>query len=65
MFKMGRKFCPRCKSENVEKEMGVLLAVGIPQKWKCKKCGYYGFIFPEKEKIKTNITKNIKESYND
>lgn len=48
-----RTFCPRCRSFNVKKENNALLALGAPQRWKCNNCGYYNFIFPEKEtKIK-------------
>ena len=46
---MGKKFCPKCKSIDVRAEMGILLAVGVPPKWICNKCGYNGFIFPELE----------------
>jgi transposase-like protein len=46
---MNKVFCPKCKSTDVRKEMDILLAMGTPQKWVCNKCGYYGFLFPEKE----------------
>ena len=64
---MKVKFCPKCKSSNIEKELNVLLAVGAPQKWICKECGYYGLMFPEinekninkirREKIKNDTKK--------
>jgi len=54
---MGRKFCPRCKSENVRAGLSATLAVGAPQNWVCNNCGYYGLIFPEKE-IKTKVKRN-------
>ena len=41
---MGRKFCPRCGSEDVNMAAG-----GITGTWKCEKCSYIGSIFPEKE----------------
>jgi len=46
--------CLKCKSENVKKEMNVLLAVGVPQKWKCNNCGFISFMFPIKEN-KSNV----------
>jgi len=49
---MGKMFCPKCKSTNVWREITVSLALGVPQKWICKDCGYSGFIFPELEKMK-------------
>ena len=58
---MKKIFCPKCKSENVRKEMSILLVFGAPQKWVCNKCGYYGHIFPEKEiKIKRQNKLTIK-----
>jgi len=54
-----KRFCPKCKSENVRKEMNILLALGAPQKWVCNKCGYHGHMFPIKEKLK-NIKKKTK-----
>lgn len=54
---MGKMFCPRCKSIDVRKELGVLLAIGAPQAWVCNKCGYAGDIFPEKE-IKSKLKRN-------
>ncbi len=53
---MGEKICPKCKSTNVRKDLNVLLAMGVPQNWICNKCGYYGYIFPEKD-IKTKNKK--------
>ena len=54
---MKKKFCPKCKSFNVEKEFNVLLAAGVPQKWICKECGYYGIIFPEVDEKNINKIK--------
>jgi len=56
---MGTTICPKCKSEDVRKEMNVLLAAGAPQKWICNKCGYNGYIFPVKEKL--NKTAKLKK----
>ncbi len=41
---MKVKFCPKCKSEVVEMVIGGKIGL-----WECKKCGYRGSIFPEKE----------------
>ena len=43
------RFCPKCKSKNVHIDIGVTAVFGIPGKWKCRDCGFSGFIFPEKE----------------
>jgi len=48
---MGKKFCPKCESTNVGMRLNILLAVGVPQEWKCNDCGYSGFIFPELENL--------------
>ncbi len=52
-----KRICPKCKSEDVRKEMNVLLSAGAPQKWICNKCGYYGHIFPVKTKLKNKKIK--------
>ncbi len=58
---MKKKFCPKCKSVNIEKELNVLLAVGVPQNWRCKECGYYGIVFPKAdEKDISKIKRNQK-----
>ena len=44
---MGIKFCPKCKSENVQMVIG-----GQVGMWECKDCGFEGSVFPEKEKEK-------------
>ena len=41
---VSKKFCPRCGSEEVE-----MIAGGITGTWMCRKCGFSGAIFPEKE----------------
>tara|TARA_Y100000034_G_scaffold136481_1_gene213176 strand:+ start:3637 stop:3804 length:168 start_codon:yes stop_codon:yes gene_type:complete len=38
------KFCPKCKSEDV-----MMVAGGEIGIWMCKKCGFRGSVFPEKE----------------
>ena len=47
--KITLKFCPKCKSVDVEKEMALTMIFGIPQQWKCNKCGFKNYVFPEKE----------------
>ena len=49
---MKIKFCPKCKSKDIEvvKEgslPGKPYHYSAPKKYRCKKCGYEG-IFPEK-----------------
>jgi len=41
---MRIKFCPKCRGE----EIG-MIAGGLIGLWECKKCGFSGTIFPEKE----------------
>lgn len=55
MFKMAKRFCPKCKSENVRKELNVLLVAGVPQNWICENCGFHNFEFPIKEKLNKNL----------
>ena len=43
---MGKYFCPKCKSENVN---GVSIFGIVPLRWKCKDCGFEGPTFPIKE----------------
>ncbi|MBU1136085.1 MAG: hypothetical protein ABIG37_00045 [Nanoarchaeota archaeon] len=45
---MRIKFCPKCKSYEIELMVGG--EIGL---YRCKKCGFSGSIFPEKE-IKLN-----------
>ncbi len=42
---MGIKFCPKCKSENVDMVRGDNLL------WGCLDCNFQNAIFPEKEKL--------------
>ena len=44
---MKIKFCPKCK--NIDLEM---IAGGMVGMMRCKKCGFSGAIFPEKEIVK-------------
>jgi ribosomal protein L37AE/L43A len=43
---VGKKFCPKCQSEQVYMEAGGMIGV-----WNCANCRFSGSIFPEKEKI--------------
>jgi transposase-like protein len=43
------KFCPRCKSKNVQKDFTLFTLVGAPSQWRCLDCGFTGHIFPEAE----------------
>jgi len=52
---MRVKFCPRCKSKEIKLVVGGNIGL-----WECKKCGYRGSIFPEKE-IKVNEEKKDKK----
>jgi len=48
---MKIKFCPECKSENIEINPTVdQAAFGFHQTHKCADCGYENIVFPEKEK---------------
>ena len=53
---MKKRFCPKCKSENVKLDQGKLY--GAPGNWVCNSCGCYNVVFPIKEKL--NKTKNKK-----
>ncbi|MDP7458367.1 MAG: hypothetical protein QGH47_06585 [Candidatus Woesearchaeota archaeon] len=45
------RFCPKCKSENVEKDLSTeSFAQGsFFNKYKCNKCKFEGIFFPEKD----------------
>ncbi|NCN98678.1 hypothetical protein GW923_00645 [Candidatus Pacearchaeota archaeon] len=47
---MEKKFCPNCKSENVE-----LVAGGVSGTWMCRDCGFSGSLFPEKDIVGGNM----------
>ena len=53
---MVRRFCPKCKSEDIKLDQGKLY--GTSGNWICNKCGFYNVEFPIKEKL--NKIKNIK-----
>jgi len=42
------KFCPKCKSRDVNIKIGTSAAYGCPQKWQCNNCGFELLSFPEK-----------------
>tara|TARA_Y100000310_G_scaffold345413_1_gene464704 strand:- start:13595 stop:13768 length:174 start_codon:yes stop_codon:yes gene_type:complete len=44
MTNIAKKFCPKCKSEDI-----MMMAGGVTGTWMCKKCGFHGTLFPEKE----------------
>ena len=52
---LGKKFCPNCKSEEV-----MMVDGGMTGTWMCKKCGFSGSIFPEKEIVGGNMNGNLK-----
>jgi len=52
---LSKKFCPNCGSEEVR-----MVASGMTGAWMCKKCGFSGSIFPEKEIIGGNMNENLK-----
>ena len=59
--KIKIRFCPKCKSENVEMNATPLSAVaGINPGWICNKCGFNSLEFPEKE-LKLNKKKKGKK----
>lgn len=48
---MKPKFCPKCKSENVQRNITALSgAIGVMADWKCDDCGFQAPEFPD-EKI--------------
>jgi len=50
---LSRKFCPKCGSEDV-----MMIAAGMTGSWMCKKCGFTGSVFPEKEVVGREIDEN-------
>lgn len=57
---MPKKFCPKCKSENVKIAISASAVLGVPQNWVCNICGYSNVVFPEKERLtKLKTTKLI------
>jgi len=53
------RFCPKCKSEDIELQLSNLY--GVPGNWVCNKCGFYNANFPVKDKLKEEKNKNGKE----
>lgn len=50
MKKVKIRFCPKCKSTNIEKDLEVLpTKFGIQLDWICKDCGFKAAEFPQKE----------------
>ncbi|VVB79175.1 Uncharacterised protein [uncultured archaeon] len=47
---MKPKFCPKCKSEDVEIKITTSASYGSPQNWKCNDCGFSAPEFPELKK---------------
>jgi len=43
------RFCPNCKSTDVQINISTMAVFGFPQKWICNKCGFKQFAFPEME----------------
>jgi hypothetical protein len=46
------RICPQCESLDVCQEtpgVSLNIAFGMPTMYKCKKCGFQGYIFPEVE----------------
>ena len=52
---LSKKFCPNCGSEEV-----MMVAGGMTGTWMCKKCGFSGSIFSEKEIVGGNMNENLK-----
>ena len=51
IFKMEEKrFCPKCKSEDVRLDQDNLYSA--PINWVCNKCEFYNVNFPIKEELK-------------
>ena len=44
------KICPKCNSKNLQIDITLTAAVGLPQKFKCGDCGFESFIVAEEEK---------------
>ena len=57
------KICPRCSSIDVEIKgqggLSGLTALGLPTIYRCRKCGYRGYAFPE---IDLNMIEKRKKS---
>ncbi|MCH7568676.1 MAG: TFIIB-type zinc ribbon-containing protein [Nanoarchaeota archaeon] len=56
---ISKKFCPRCRSEDV-----AMIAGGVTGTWMCKKCGFSGSVFPEREIVGREMkSTTFKKSY--
>ncbi len=58
-----RRFCPKCKSDNVEWKDS-RLGAGEQGNWLCNKCGFHNVVFPikrELNKVKTKKNKNAEK----
>ncbi len=49
---MKAKFCPKCQNTDIVMVAGAEMGI-----WECKKCGFRGAIFPEKEMNMDKLTK--------
>ncbi|MBI5804232.1 hypothetical protein HY450_03245 [Candidatus Pacearchaeota archaeon] len=55
---LTKKFCPKCRSWDVE-----MIAGGTTGIWMCKNCGFSGSIFPEKEILGSKVGgKSVRKS---
>ena len=55
---IGKKFCPRCDSEDIE-----VVAGGTTGMWMCRECGFTSPSFPEKTIIGKSASED--EDYDD
>ena len=47
---MKKRFCPKCKSKNIRRDMDAITgALGSLADWKCDDCGYKAAEFPVEE----------------
>jgi len=47
------RICPKCGSGKIGKDLNILMLLGAPQQWKCNKCGFTSYLFPEIEMEKS------------
>lgn len=58
------KFCPKCKSEDVEIKTNAMTFLGMNVGWTCNDCGFNFIEFPEKEeKPKKKIKEKRKKKW--
>ncbi len=57
MKKKYIKICPKCKSIDIGLRPQSLWFFGLPPTFKCNKCNYIGYIFPEIKLTEKNIKK--------